>query len=219
MRRQSPAPGTHYASTNLRNALHHSSSNSVLYPVSTPLASLQKHQPGAAGGIIRHERTSNPPVQVSFVPRESADLDEGDEDSGDLSDDLSLDANHNDVRHISTIKIGSSSEGLQKFSPTQTPKKFTSRIDAVWGSDVERGDQVDHARNKGGYAVGGLRGGGFEKKHGTESRGERGWAGWIHSYFWFFVAPGSADLETFSYLVPLPPFSPARNLTLAVSAS
>lgn len=168
MRRQSPAPGTHYASTNLRNALHHSSSNSVLYPVSTPLASLQKHQPGAAGGIIRHERTSNPPVQVSFVPRESADLD--DDDSGDLSDD-DLDQNNNDARHISTIKIGSSSEGLQKFAPMQPPKQFTSRIDAAaWGSDVDR---VDHARKKGGYAVGGLRSGGFEKRHGTESRGER----------------------------------------------
>ena len=176
MRRQSPAPGTHYASTNLRNALHHSSSNSVLYPVSTPLASLQKHQPGAAGGIIRHERTSNPPVQVSFVPEESADLDDGDEDSGDLSDD-GLDANHNDVRHISTIKIGSSSEGLQKFSPMQPPKQFTSRIDAAWGNDAaDRGDQTDHAaRKKGGYAMGGLRSGGFEKKHGTENRGERGW--------------------------------------------
>ena len=59
MRRQSPAPGTHYASTNLRGgALHHSSSHSVLYPVSTPLAALQRmHQPGAHagnGGIIRH---------------------------------------------------------------------------------------------------------------------------------------------------------------------
>ena len=172
MRRQSPAPGTHYASTNLRGgALHHSSSHSVLYPVSTPLAALQRlHQPGAAGGgIIRHERTSNPPVAVSFVPRESANLDEDDEES--LSD-VEFDANHNDLRHVSTIKIGSSSEGLQKFSPAQPPKQFASRMEAssAWGSD-----EADHARGKGssGYAVGGLRSGGFEKKHGTESRGKR----------------------------------------------
>ena len=177
MRRQSPAPGTHYASTALRGggALHHSSSHSVLYPVSTPLAALQRmHQPGAHagnGGIIRHERTSNPPVAVSFVPRESADLDEDSDEGGGLSD-AELDANHNDVRHVSTIKIGSSSEGLQKFSPAQPPKQFASRMEAVspaWGSD-----ETDRARAKGspGYAVGGLRSGGFEKKHGTESRGK-----------------------------------------------
>ena len=168
MRRQSPAPGTHYASTNLRSALHHSSSNSVLYPVSTPLAALHKHQPG----IIRHERTSNPPVQVSFVPRESADLDEADEDSSsDLSE---LDANHNDVRHISTIKIGSSSEGLQKFSPAQPPKHFASRMSdgTAWGSDADQTDRARTTTKVGGYAVGGIRSGGFEKKHGTESRGE-----------------------------------------------
>ena len=172
MRRQSPAPGTHYASTNLRGggALHHSSSHSVLYPVSTPLAALQRmHQPES--GIIRHERTSNPPVAVSFVPRESADLDEDSDEEGGLSD-AELDANHNDVRHVSTIKIGSSSEGVQKFSPAQPPKQFASRMEAssAWGSD-----EADHARRMGspGYAVGGLRSGGFEKKHGTESRGKR----------------------------------------------
>ena len=187
-RLSSPALGAHYASTNLRSGhAHTASSNSVLYPVATPLASLlQKHQAGAAGGngggggIIRHERTSNAPVHVSFVPEESADLDDDDE----LSDDV--DVNHNDLRHVSTIKIGSSSEGLGKFSPMQQqpPKELaTSRVEAAWGSDEDRGgggggaDHADYARRGGHAVVGGLRSGGFERKPAPEGKGENG-------FFW-----------------------------------
>ncbi len=138
----------------------------VLYSVSTPLTSVQ-----SASTIIRpagdKPARGGQPVQVSFVPVETADLDEPVAE---------LDGNHNEIggggaRHVSTIKIGDASQegGAKKYNvvmpvaPTirRQPSKETVHVDG-WATDNEDdyAKSSSAASHRNTYTVGGLRGGG-----------------------------------------------------------